>query len=122
MIRRRSLAKLRKEVEPVETPAYARLMASWQGLTRKSRGLEGLLQAIEALQGAAMPAAIFESEILAARIDDYRPSDLDTLSAAGEIVWVGVGEGRIALYLTDHLPLLHTPAAGFSLPFPIIDY
>src|SRR5205085_481762 len=94
-------------VEPVETAAYARLIASWQGVTRKSRGLEGLLQTIETLQGAALPAAIFESEILAGRIDDYRPSDLDTLSAAGEIVWAGVGEGRIALYLTDHLPLLH---------------
>jgi ATP-dependent Lhr-like helicase len=109
MIRRRSLARLRKEVEPVETPSYARLMASWQGVTRKSKGLEALLQTIEALQGAALPAAIFESEILAARVDDYRPSDLDTLSAAGEIVWAGGGEGRIALYLTDHLPLLHTP-------------
>src|SRR5215210_322057 len=58
-----------------------------------------------------MAASIFESEILSARVADYKPSDLDTLSAAGEIVWVGVeplGErdGRIALYLTDHLPLL----------------
>jgi ATP-dependent Lhr-like helicase len=123
MLRRRSLARLRKEVEPVETPAYARLMASWQGVTRKGRGLEGLLQTIETLQGAALPAAIFESEILAARVDDYRPSDLDTLSAAGEIVWAGVGEGRIALYLTDHLPLLHSVAADFSRPeSPILDY
>jgi len=107
MIRRRSLARLRKQVEPVDGPAYARLTASWQGVTRKAKGLEALLEAIEALQGAAMPAAIFEGEILAARIDDYRASDLDTLSAAGEIVWAGGGEGRIALYLTDHLPLLH---------------
>ncbi|MEK6373680.1 MAG: crosslink repair DNA glycosylase YcaQ family protein [Acidobacteriota bacterium] len=120
MIRRRSLAKLRKEVEPVDAPAYARLTASWQGITRKTKGLEALLEAIEALQGAAMPAAIFESEILAARVDDYRPSDLDTLSAAGEIVWAGGGEGRIALYLTDHLPLLHAPAETPSSP--IIDY
>ena len=113
-IRRRSLAKLRKEVEPVETKAYVRLIGAWQLVTKKRRGLEGLLEVIEALQGAALPASIFESEILAARIDGYKPSDLDTLSAAGEIVWTGVeplGErdGRIALYLTDHLPLLHAP-------------
>jgi len=111
-IRMRSLAKLRKEVEPVDTAAYTRLITGWQHVTKKRRGLEGLLEVIEALQGSAMPASILESEILAARIDGYKPSDLDTLSAAGEIVWTGVepiGErdGRIALYLTDHLPLLH---------------
>ncbi len=120
MIRRRSLAKLRKEVEPVDPPVFVRLTASWQGVTRKAKGLEALLESIETLQGAAMQAAIFESEILAARIDDYRSSDLDTLSGAGEIVWVGVGEGRIALYLTDHLPLLHAPAE--VVDSPIVDY
>ncbi|HEX8254268.1 MAG TPA: crosslink repair DNA glycosylase YcaQ family protein [Thermoanaerobaculia bacterium] len=114
IVRRRSLAKLRKEAEPVEQPVLARLFTSWQGLTRKRRGLDALLEVVETLQGFPMAASIFESEILAARIEDYKPSDLDTLSAAGEIVWVGVeplGErdGRIALYLTDHLPLLHRP-------------
>ncbi|HWS71716.1 MAG TPA: crosslink repair DNA glycosylase YcaQ family protein, partial [Thermoanaerobaculia bacterium] len=108
-IRRRSLAKLRHEIEPVETPAFARLLASWQGVARRRRGLEALLEAIEALQGYPLVASVLENEILPARIDEYRPSDLDTLSAAGEIVWVGiepVGErdGRIALYLTDHVP------------------
>jgi ATP-dependent helicase Lhr and Lhr-like helicase len=117
-IRRRSLAKLRKEVEPVEQPVLARLFTTWQGVTKKRRGLEALLDTIEMLQGYPIAASIFETEILAARIDEYRPSDLDTLSAAGEIVWVGVeplGEkdGRIAVYLTDHLPMLRTlPSAG----------
>ena len=110
-IRRRSLAKLRKEAEPVDPPVLARLFTNWQGVTRKRRGLDALLEVIETLQGFPMAASIFESEILAARITDYKSSDLDTLSAAGEIVWVGVeplGErdGRIAIYLTDHLPLL----------------
>ena len=113
-IRRRSLAKLRKEAEPVDPPVLARLFTHWQGVTRKRRGLDALLEVIEALQGFPMAASIFESEILAARVENYKPSDLDTLSAAGEIVWTGVeplGErdGRIALYLTDHLPLLHQP-------------
>ena len=125
IIRRRSLAKLRHEVEPVETPACARTLASWQGVSRKRRGLEALLETIETLQGYAMPASILEWEILAARVDDYRPSDLDMLSAAGEIVWVGVEplgdrDGRVALYLTDHLPLLRVPS---ELPsHPVIDY
>jgi len=113
-IRRRSLAKLRKEAEPVDPPVLARLFTHWQGVTRRRRGLDALLEVIESLQGFPMAASIFESEILSARVDNYKPSDLDTLSAAGEIVWTGVeplGErdGRIALYLADHLPLLHQP-------------
>ena len=118
-IRRRSLAKLRKEAEPVDQPVLARLFTNWQSVTRKRRGLDALLEVVETLQGFPMAASIFESEILAARIVDYKSSDLDTLSAAGEIVWVGVeplGErdGRIALYLTDHLPLLHRGAGPAS--------
>ncbi|MEO8378909.1 MAG: DEAD/DEAH box helicase [Acidobacteriota bacterium] len=120
-IRRRSLAKLRKEAEPVDPPVLARLFANWQSVTRKRRGLDALLEVIETLQGFPMAASLFESEILAARIADYKSSDLDTLSAAGEIVWVGVeplGEkdGRIALYLTDHLTLLRpaTPPQTLS--------
>ncbi len=125
IIRRRSLARLRHEVEPVEAPAFARHLTAWQGVTRKRVGLEALLETIEMLQGYALPVSILESAILAARIDDYRPADLDMLSAAGEIVWVGVEplgdrDGRIALYLADHLPLLGAPA---DVPnHPIVDY
>ncbi|MDQ6799666.1 MAG: DEAD/DEAH box helicase [Acidobacteriota bacterium] len=125
IIRRRSLAKLRHEVEPVEAPTFARTLASWQGVSRKRRGLEALLETIETLQGYAMPASILESEILAARVEDYRASDLDMLSAAGEIVWAGVEplgdrDGRVALYLTDHLPLLR---GSSELPsHPVIEY
>ncbi|HEY8551513.1 MAG TPA: DEAD/DEAH box helicase [Vicinamibacterales bacterium] len=110
-IRRRSLAKIRRDVEPVEPPVLARLLAAWQGVTRPRRGLDALLDVVESLQGAPIPASILERDVLPARIDGYEPSQLDTLLAAGEVVWVGVeplGErdGRVALYLTDHLPRL----------------
>jgi ATP-dependent Lhr-like helicase len=126
IIRRRSLAKLRHEVEPVETPVFARMVTSWQGVGAKKRGLEAILETVETLQGYAIPASLLESEVLPARVEDYRPSDLDTLSAAGEIVWVGVEplgdrDGRVALYLTDHLPLLRG-AAGEAPATPIVDY
>jgi ATP-dependent Lhr-like helicase len=73
--------------------------------------LDALLDAIESLQGAPLPASLVESSILPARIADYSPSGLDTLIAAGEVAWAGVepiGErdGRIALFLADNLPLL----------------
>ena len=119
-IRRRSLARLRKEVEPVEPPVLARLVTNWQGLVRKRVGLDALLDVIENLQGAPLPASILESEILSARIDGYAPSDLDALAAAGEVVWrgvepVGERDGRVALYLTDHVSRLWRPGAPAEL-------
>jgi ATP-dependent Lhr-like helicase len=114
-IRRRSLAKLRREVEPVEPHVLARLVTSWQGLVRRRAGLDALLDVVENLQGAPLPASIFESEILSARIDGYSPDSLDALAAAGEVVWRGVEplgdrDGRVAIYLTDHFARLWRPA------------
>jgi ATP-dependent Lhr-like helicase len=114
MLRQRSLARLRHEVEPVEWDALGRLTTMWQGVASPRSGLDALLDAIEQLQGAALPASILEREILPARVAGYKPSDLDFLMGAGEVVWVGVeplGErdGRLALYLTDHLRLLMPP-------------
>ncbi|MCU1251979.1 MAG: putative ATP-dependent helicase lhr [Edaphobacter sp.] len=110
-IRRRSLARLRKEVEPVEQRTLARLFTRWQGLVQPRRGLDALLDVIENLQGAPLPASILETEILPARLLGYKPTDLDTLIAAGEVVWVGfdpIGErdGRIGLYLAEKLSAL----------------
>ncbi len=123
-IRQRSLAKLRREVEPVEPDALARLMCSWQGVTRRRRGLDALLEVIETLQGYPMAASIFETEVVAARIEEYRPSDLDTLTSAGEVVWAGVeplGEkdGRIALYLSSNLSAIPNRAANETRNAPL---
>ena len=113
LIRRKSLARLRREVEPVERHTLARFLTHWQGVLTPRRGasLDALLDAIESLQGAPLTASLVESAILPARIAEYGPAGLDTLIAAGEVTWAGVepiGErdGRIALYLADKLPLL----------------
>ncbi len=113
-IRRRSLARLRKEVEPVEQQTLARLFTHWQGVLTPRRGLDALLDVIETLQGAPLPASLLETEILPARILGYKPSDLDTLIAAGEVTWAGfdpIGErdGRIGLYLAENLLTLWPP-------------
>lgn len=111
MLRRRSLARLRREVEPVDPGTFARLLTSWQGVLNRRTGLNALLDTIEVLQGYPLSASILEREILAARVEGYKPSDLDSLAAAGEIVWCGVepvGEhdGRLTIYLTDHFSRL----------------
>jgi ATP-dependent Lhr-like helicase len=116
-LRRRSLARLRLEVEPVDADALGRFMVSWHGIGSSRRGLEALLDAIEQMQGAPVPASLLEREILPARVDEFHPAMLDTLMAAGEVVWVGLeplGEhdGRVALYLTDHFQRLRPPSAS----------
>ena len=122
LIRQRSLARLRREVEPVTAAALGRLSVAWHGLARRRKGLDALLDVVEQLQGAPVAASVLEREILPARLDRYRPGDLDTLCGAGEVTWVGLeplGErdGRIALYLTDHLAKLLPPRG----PAPDLD-
>jgi ATP-dependent Lhr-like helicase len=120
-IRRRSLAKLRHQVEPVEPAVLGRLVTHWQGVVRRRRGLDALLDAVENLQGAPLIASILEGEILPARVEGYQPSDLDALTTAGEVVWgglepLGEHDGRLALYLTDHVAKLRQPRAPADLP------
>jgi ATP-dependent Lhr-like helicase len=116
-LRRRSLATLRREVEPVTAPALARFLPEWQGLLRPRSGPDALVDAIAQLQGAAIPASILESDVLPSRVQGYRPPDLDALCASGDIVWVGAGgigadDGRIALYFREALRVLApTPAS-----------
>ena len=114
-IRRKSLARLRREVEPVEQHTLARFLTNWQGLVSPRRSshahLDVLLDAIESLQGAPVPASLLETAILPARVAGYEPAGLDTLIAAGEVAWAGIDpigerDGRIALFLADKLPLL----------------
>jgi ATP-dependent Lhr-like helicase len=117
LLRRRSLARLRREVEPVEHAVLARFLSRWHGITARRRGPDALLDAIEQLQGAPLVASQLETDLLPARVDLYDPADLDAITAAGEIVWVGVeslGEhdGRVGLYLADHLPRLLPPKLG----------
>src|SRR6476469_5771772 len=130
MLRRRSLAKLRHEIEPVDQTALGRFSTTWQGIVKRRHGADALLDAIEQLQGAPLPASILDTEILAARIDVYDPADLDAVTAAGEVVWVGVeplGEhdGRVALFLTDSLATLKRPSTSPELTpreKAIVDY
>ncbi|HRI54155.1 MAG TPA: DEAD/DEAH box helicase, partial [Pseudomonadota bacterium] len=130
-IRRRSLAKLRREVEPAPARALGRLYTHWQGVLRPRRGLDALLDAIQSLQGAPIVASTLETEILPARISGYSAADLDTLLAAGEVAWVGLNplgdsDGRLMLGLADQVATLLPPRDGEVSPTPraqaILDY
>ena len=105
-LRRRSLAHLRKEIEPVEPGAFVRFLLAWQGIGGNRRGLDSLVETIGVLQGTALPISSLESEILPARVLGYRGADLDALGTSGDVVWMGAGREKIRLYFRDQIALL----------------
>ncbi|MFE4658061.1 DEAD/DEAH box helicase [Streptomyces hydrogenans] len=120
-LRRRSLAALRHELEPVSPAALATFLPQWQHLGGSSlRGIDGLARAVEQLQGAPVPASALEKLVLPSRVRDYSPAMLDELTTTGELVWAGAGslpgkDGWVSLYLADAAPLLLPPAHPLEL-------
>ncbi|MFF3555927.1 ATP-dependent helicase [Streptomyces tsukubensis] len=114
-LRRRSLAALRHELEPVPPAALGDFLPRWQHIGgRDLRGIDGLARAVEQLQGAAVPASALEKLILPSRVHGYAPALLDELTTTGEVVWAGAGalpgkDGWVSLYLADAAPLLLPP-------------
>ncbi|HWM14125.1 MAG TPA: hypothetical protein VNO56_06560, partial [Gaiellaceae bacterium] len=106
-LRRASLARLRKEVEPVDQGALGRFLPGWQGLDRRAT----LREALVPLQGLSLPVPLWESDVLPRRVPGYEPARLDQLTASGEVVWVGAGLERVALYFREDAPALGRPGA-----------
>ncbi|WP_446214496.1 ATP-dependent helicase [Micromonospora sp. IBSANI012] len=114
LLRRRSLAALRREIEPVPPRALAAFLPRWQQVGSSARGVEALAATIEQVQGAAVPASALERLVLPARVADYSPAQLDELCASGEVVWAGAGaisggDGWVTLAYADTAPLLLPP-------------
>ena len=114
-IRRRCLAALRQEVEPVPPEALARFLPQWQGVGGRRRGVDALADVVAQVQGAPVAASVLEADVLACRMAGYKPAELDQLCTSGEIVWVGAGalgatDGRVRLVFRDQAALL-VPAA-----------
>ncbi|MEU7861664.1 ATP-dependent helicase [Nonomuraea sp. NPDC049141] len=127
MLRRRSLARLRKEVEPVAPETLALFMPAWHGISGSAqaprgaagsagsagsaRAMDALIHSVEQLQGAAVPASALETLVLPSRVPGYHPALLDELTASGEVMWAGQGslpggDGWVSLYFADTAPLL----------------
>ena len=126
-LRRRSLAALRAEVEPVAPQALGVFLPRWQGVhpvggsarasaTGSLRGVDGVARVVEQLAGSVLPASALETHVLPARVPDYVPAMLDELTAAGEVVWAGHG----SLAGHDGLVSLH-PAAVADLTLPPLE-
>ena len=129
LLRRRSLARLRREVEPVDPAALGRFLPTWHGIApaagpgadpplfRGTAAMERLAEVVDQLAGVAIPASVLERDVLPARVPGYTPRLLDELGAMGEVAWVGRGslgrdDGRIALY---------RPGREILRPYRLID-
>ncbi len=107
-LRRASLAALRKEVEPTEQAALGRFLPGWQGVDRRA----SLREALVPLQALPLPVALWEAEVLPRRVPGYQPAQLDQLCASGEVVWIGAGLDRAALYFREDAGALGQVAAA----------
>nr|WP_213450982.1 ATP-dependent helicase [Micromonospora sp. NBRC 107566] len=124
MLRRRSLAALRREIEPVPPRALATFLPRWQHLGSSARGVEAVAAAVEQLQGVAVPASALERLVLPGRVADYTPAYLDELCASGEVVWAGSGaiaggDGWVTLAYAEAAPLLLPPVHDGLAPTPL---
>lgn len=118
-LRRRSLARLRQEIEPVEPDTLGRFLPAWQHVGGRHRGIDGVLAVVDQLAGCAVPASALEPLVLASRVRDYEPSYLDELTASGEVVWAGHAalpgaDGWVSLHLADQAPLTLPEPAPFE--------
>jgi ATP-dependent Lhr-like helicase len=118
-LRRASLAALRKEIEPAGQRSLAAFLPSWQGVDRHSgagAGVDRLREVLVALQGLALPAEIWERDVLPRRIGAYSQAWMDALCASGEVVWIGAGAigrggGRVALYFREDAAAIGPPSS-----------
>ena len=107
-LRRASLAALRREVEPVEQATIGRFLPSWHGIDRRAT----LREALVPLQSLSLPVSLWESEVLPRRVPGYRPEQLDQLCATGEVVWIGAGLDRVALFFREDAAVLGRPSGA----------
>jgi ATP-dependent Lhr-like helicase len=116
-LRRASLAVLRQEIEAAEQRALAAFLPSWQGVDLRpagGAGVDRLREVLVPLQGLALPADVWERDVLPRRCGAYSPTWMDQLCASGEVVWVGAGalgrnSGRVALYFRDDVEAIGRP-------------
>ncbi|CAK6500804.1 ATP-dependent RNA helicase SrmB (plasmid) [Pantoea sp. Nvir] len=125
-LRIRSLQAAREATRPVPPEAWVSLLLERQGLTGETpqspvaqgsyEGVNGVARVVEQLAGLALPASVWQSQILPPRVRDYQPAMLDELLSAGEVIWVGErslghNDGLVSLHLREF-------AAETLLPLP----
>jgi len=116
-LRRRTLARARDEIAPVDAATLGRFLPAWHGIGEGLKGRDRLMEALLQLEGLSVGWGLLDRVLLPARVPGYRPEDLDMLAATGQIVWVGRGaagpkDGRIALFRREQVVAAGAQVAG----------
>ncbi len=130
-IRRRSIARLRQEIEPVPAAQFAAFLPRWQGVAAVgeragARGVDGCFEVIEQLAGTALPASTWREAVFAARVSDFHAGMVDELIASGDVQWWGVtslagGDGVVGLAPSDRAPLLRPAPSVDPADLPVLE-
>jgi ATP-dependent Lhr-like helicase len=122
-LKRRTLARLRDAVAPVDATTLGCFLPAWHGLDSPRGGPDRLLEAVAQLEGLELPWSALAGVLLPARVDSFSPDLLDMAAATGQVVWVGRGalgsrDGRVALYRRDRVGRLLTMDEATDAPEP----
>ncbi len=122
-IHRYTRERKRAGFEPVSPAACMRFLLEWQGIAGGATrdGPVALEAVLAQLEGVAVAAAAWESEVLPARLPHYDSAWLDQLAASGRIVWQrqpGGGDARRSgpVRATPILLLPRDRAAAWQTP------
>jgi ATP-dependent Lhr-like helicase len=118
-VQRGSLALLRREVITCAPEQFVDFQLRWQGVHPEGRsgGPEGLAEGLQRLEGLPLPAALWESAVLPARVAGYQPRWLDEWVAGGLGLWVCQADegdaGAVVFLGRDALREMTSPAGAF---------
>jgi ATP-dependent Lhr-like helicase len=88
-IHRRTIGRLRREIDPVTSAQYVAFLHRWQHVapTARLHGIDGTLQIVKQMEGYEIPTVAWEAQVLPARIAGYKPEFLDRLCYSGDVMW-----------------------------------
>lgn len=92
-IRRMTMSRRRRSIEPVSAEAYARFTLARQHVTAPVIG-EDLSEVVDLLTGCRLPVPVW-FDVLSSRVRGFRPEQLDELVRDGALAWSGsLSQGR----------------------------
>ncbi len=111
----RSQARPMFQALPVQDLPY--FLARRSGVVERGSDLDSLKARLERLFGYALPARLWEEEVLPARMNGYRSRWLDSLLSEAGLLWLGFPKKRIAFCLKQDVELFTAqPCAGEEEP------